>query len=256
MISKQKTMFNQRQKKRSQRIEFAIHKEVVEAFPCHHTHTLDKPVHSESPNIQNKSKTSASCASTQQRQHHASNVLARSVLYLGTSANSARLSLNLLTMLIPTLRKDLVKVVLAPSDIRAESRKLPHTVLLLVPVLVGAVCMSLHLDGLLALVCVPLVGYTQLVPADDFVVGHLLPLGATDEVLGAEGLVAEDGGGGGHGDEVVGGHGGPFFVEEGAVVDVDGLGDALAEAGPVLKRKKLLAGVPDKIESECYTFES
>jgi len=165
----------------------------------------------------------------------------RSVLYLGTSANSARLSLDLLTMLIPALRKDLVKVVLAPSDIRAETRKLPHAVLLLIPVLVGAVRMSLHLDGLLRFIRVPLVGYTQLVPADDFVVGNLLPLGATDEVLGAEGLVAEDGGGGGHGDEVVGGHGGPFLVEEGAVVDVDGLGDALAEARPVLEEGGLSA---------------
>jgi len=42
----------------SQRIEFAIHKEVVEAFPCHHTtYTLDKPVHEDSPNIQNNFKT-------------------------------------------------------------------------------------------------------------------------------------------------------------------------------------------------------
>ena len=36
-----------------------------------------------------------------------------------------------------------------------------------------------------------------------------------------------------HGDEVIGGHLLPDFVEEGAVVDAQGRGDAFAQAGPV-----------------------
>lgn len=137
-------------------------------------------------------------------------------------------------MLVTTFSEDLVKVVLAPPDVGRETSKLPYTIDLLVPVLVGGVCVTLHLDSLLGLVGVPLVGYTKLVPANNFVVRNTLPLGATDEVLCAESLVTEDRGVRSHGDEVVGGHGGPFLVEERAVVDVDGGSNTFAETSPVL----------------------
>lgn len=71
-------------------------------------------------------------------------------------------------------------------------------------------------------------------PADDLGGGDHLPLGATAEMLGLEGKVAEHAGGGNHGNEVSGGHGRPGFVEEGAVVDVEGWGNNFGEAGPVL----------------------
>ncbi len=47
--------------------------------------------------------------------------------------------------------------------------------------------------------------------------------------------VAEDVGVCCHGYVVVGWEGFPDFVQEGAVVDAHGWGDALAEAGPVLR---------------------
>lgn len=101
--------------------------------------------------------------------------------------------------------------------------------------LVGAVSVTLDLDNSLRVVSVDLMGHTQLVPPDDGVLGFALPSGATDEVLSPQTLEAEDAGGGGHGDEVGGGHGVPHFVEEGAVVDDEGGGDAFGETFPVLR---------------------
>lgn len=72
-------------------------------------------------------------------------------------------------------------------------------------------------------------------PAYYFVIAGLFPFRGADEVLGFEQGVAEDVGGGGHGYVVVCGEGFPDFVEEGAVVYAHGWGDALAEAGPVLR---------------------
>lgn len=71
-------------------------------------------------------------------------------------------------------------------------------------------------------------------PADDLGVRDLLELGGAAEVLGHEGLVAEDEGGGDHAEEFFGGHGFPEFVEEGAVINSEGGGDDLGEAVPVL----------------------
>lgn len=58
-------------------------------------------------------------------------------------------------------------------------------------------------------------------PADDLVVANFLPSGAANEVLGFEEGIAEDFWVGGHGDEFFGWHGFPFFVEEGAVIDLE-----------------------------------
>lgn len=73
-------------------------------------------------------------------------------------------------------------------------------------------------------------------PADDLGGRDHLPLGGTAEMLGLEGRVAEHVGGGDHGDKVGSRHGGPGFVEEGAVVNVEGWGDDVGQAGPVLMR--------------------
>ena len=77
----------------------------------------------------------------------------------------------------------LVKVILEPPDVWIQPSKLPHPVHLPVPVLVGAVCVALDCNLLAAGVCVSLMRHTELVPANDFLVRHLLPLGPTDEVL-------------------------------------------------------------------------
>lgn len=143
-------------------------------------------------------------------------------------------SLLSLAHLVSALSKHLVEVVLGPPDIGVEAGELPHAVDLLVPVGVVAVSVALDGDVLAGLVAVLLVGNTELVVADDLVVGHLLPLGAADEVLGHESGVAEDFGVGGHLDKLVGGHGFPELVEERAVVDAEGGSDALGEAVPVL----------------------
>jgi hypothetical protein len=144
----------------------------------------------------------------------------------------ARLS----TKALPPIRKDLIKIILAPPDIRRQAGKLPRTIHLLVPMLVGAVGMALVRDGFQGLVGVLLVGDAELVVGDYLGRGDHLPLGAAAEVLGLEGGVAEDGGGGDHGEEFGGGHGGPAFVEEGGVVYEDGGGDDLGETFPVLAR--------------------
>jgi hypothetical protein len=138
-----------------------------------------------------------------------------------------------LAKLISALSKDLVKVVLEPPDIRVQARELPHAVNLLVPMGVVAVRMALDGNVRASLVAVLLVRDAELVVADDLVVGNLLPLGAPDEVLGHEGGVAEDFGVGGHFHELVGGHRLPDLVEEGAVVDAEGGGNALGQTGPV-----------------------
>lgn len=151
--------------------------------------------------------------------------------HLSLSRNTS--SLLRLAHLIPTLSKDLIKVILRPPDIRVQTRKLPHAINLLVPMDIVTVRMALDSNVLTGLVAVLLVGDTQLVVAGDLVVGHLLPLGAADEVLGHEGGVAEDFGVRGHLHELVGGHGFPHLVEEGAVVDAERGRDALGQAGPV-----------------------
>lgn len=53
-------------------------------------------------------------------------------------------------------------------------------------------------------------------------------------MLGLEARVAEDGGGGDHGEEVRGRHGRPGFGEEGGIVYVESWGYDAGEAGPVL----------------------
>jgi hypothetical protein len=159
------------------------------------------------------------------------------VLHAGTSGNLNRLrntsSLLSLAKLVPTLSKHLVKVIFTPPNIRVKPRKLPHSIDLLVPVDVVAVRVALNGDVLASLVTVLLVGDAQLVIAGDLVVRDLLPLGAADEVLGHEGGVAEDFGVRGHLDELVGRHGFPELVEEGAVVDAKGGRDAFGKARPV-----------------------
>jgi hypothetical protein len=155
-----------------------------------------------------------------------------------TSARPLSLSRNTssllrLAHLVPTLSKDLIKVILRPPNIWVQARKLPHTVHLLVPMDIITVRMALDSNVLAGLVAVLLVGHAQLVVAGDFVVGHFLPLGAADEVLGHERRVAEDFGVGGHFHELVGWHRFPELVEEGAVVDTERGRDALGEAGPV-----------------------
>jgi hypothetical protein len=139
-----------------------------------------------------------------------------------------------LAKLVSALSEDLVEVVLEPPDIRVEAGELPHAVDLLVPVGVVAVSVALDGDVCAGLVAVLLVGHAELVVADDLVVRDLLPLGAADEVLGHEGGVAEDLGVRGHLDELVCGHGLPDLVEERAVVDAEGRGNALGQACPVL----------------------
>jgi hypothetical protein len=139
-----------------------------------------------------------------------------------------------LAKLVSALGEDLVEVVLEPPDIRVEAGELPYAVDLLVPVGVVAVGVTLDGDVRAGLVAVLLMRHTELVVADDLVVRDLLPLRAADEVLGHEGGVAEDLGVRGHLDELVCGHGLPDFVEERAVVDAEGRGNALGQACPVL----------------------
>jgi hypothetical protein len=89
-------------------------------------------------------------------------------------------------------------------------------------------------NGRPSLVCVFLMRHPQLVVADNLSVGDLLPFGGALEVLCHQGFVAEDLGVSDHCDEVVGRHGLPELVEEGAVVDAEGRCDAFSETGPVL----------------------
>jgi len=152
-----------------------------------------------------------------------------------TSSLSSSLLLILLNLVTLTAgSKDLVKVVLAPSNVRIQSSELPFTVNLLVPMLICAVCMTLHQDLRSCFVLVPLVRYTQLMPADDLVVGHLLELRGAAEVLCHEGLVAEDERTRNHADEFIGRHGFPDLVQEGSVVNSKSWGDDLLETLPVL----------------------
>jgi hypothetical protein len=138
------------------------------------------------------------------------------------------------TKALPPTLKHLIKIILSPPDIRRQTGKLPHAIYLLVPMLVGAVGIALIRDGGQRFVGVLLVGDVELVPGDALGGGDHLPLGGTAEVLGFESRVAEDGGGGDHGEEFGGGHGGPGFVQEGGVIYKDGGGDDLGEAVPVL----------------------
>ena len=101
--------------------------------------------------------------------------------------------------------------------------------------LITTVRMPLHQNLTARFVRVFLMGHAQLVVADDFRVRDLFPCGGAAEVLGHQAGVAQYVFVGDHGDEVVGGHGFPEFVEEGAVVDADGWGDDFTEAGPVLE---------------------
>jgi hypothetical protein len=124
--------------------------------------------------------------------------------------------------------ENLVKVIFAPPDVRVEASKLPHTVNFLVPVLIGAMGMTLHENRGHRLVGVPLVGHTQLMPPDDLVIRHLLPLRSTTEVLCLQGLVPEDSRIRSHRNKIFRWHGFPYLVEERAVVDAQGRCNDLA----------------------------
>lgn len=78
-----------------------------------------------------------------------------------------------LTALTASL-EDLIEVVLTPSDVRVQTGELPFTINLLVPMLVCAVCVSLHEDSGSCLISVSLVRHTELMPSDDLVVRNLL----------------------------------------------------------------------------------
>lgn len=80
--------------------------------------------------------------------------------------------------------------------------------------------MALDGDGRQRGIRIDLVRDAQLVVANDFGVGDTFPARSAKEVLGPQQGVAQDVGVRDHGDEFVGGHGFPEFVEEGAVVDL------------------------------------
>lgn len=109
---------------------------------------------------------------------------------------NSRLS-RLLAHLIPPGFKHLVKLKLRPPDVRAQARKLPHALHLLVPVQVEAVRVPADRDFRHARVFVHLVRHPQLVVPDYLLVVDALPFCAADEVLRAEERVAEDEGVGG-----------------------------------------------------------
>ena len=94
--------------------------------------------------------------------------------------------------------------------------------------------MALDRDGRPRLICVFLMWHSQLVVANDLIVGDLLPFRSSLEVLRHKSLITEDFRVRRHCDEVVGRHGLPELVEEGAVVDAEGRCDAFSETGPVL----------------------
>lgn len=130
------------------------------------------------------------------------------------------IALLVLAKRVAAISKHGLEVVLGPADLGVESRKLPHAVDLLVPVHVVAVRVALDGDRLAARVRVLLVRHAQLVVPDDLRVRYLLPARAADEVLRLEQRVAEDRLVADHGDELLGRHGLPDLVEEGAVVDL------------------------------------
>lgn len=124
-------------------------------------------------------------------------------------------------ILLTTSLEDLVKVKLAPSDIRVETSEFPHTVDLLVPMLVVAVGMTLDLDLLSCGIRVSLMWDSKLVPSDHFRVRNLLPLGLANEVLRHEGFVSENERIRDHLEVIGSGHGLPEFSEERTVVDLE-----------------------------------
>lgn len=128
---------------------------------------------------------------------------------------------------LPATGKDLVKVVFRPPDIWRQTGKLPLAPDLAIPVLVGAVGVTLDRHRRERLVRVLLVRYPQLVPAHDLGRRHHLPSGRAAKVLRLERWVAEHGGRRDHADEFGRGHGGPGFGQEGSVVDMEGGGDDL-----------------------------
>jgi hypothetical protein len=123
--------------------------------------------------------------------------------------------------LLTTSLENLVEVKLAPSDIWVETGKLPHTINLLVPMLVVAVGMTLDLDLRSCSVRVSLMRDTKLVPSNDCVVRDLLPLGLADEMLGHESFVSEDERVRNHLEVIRCWHGLPDLSEERAVVDLE-----------------------------------
>lgn len=144
-----------------------------------------------------------------------------------TSSLSGQLLGILVTQLITTLSKDSVKVILGPSDVWTQTGKLPDAIDLLVPMLVRAMSMALDKNLGSGLVLVLLMWNTQLVPANDFCIGNLLPLGRTTEVLSHQSLITENFWVGSHLDEFISWHCFPEFVQEGSVVDTEGWGNNL-----------------------------
>ena len=83
---------------------------------------------------------------------------------------ASKFLLLILTHLLSALSKDLIKIVLEPSNIRAQPSKLPLPIHLLVPMSVRRVRMALDSDGTESLVGIFLVRNTQLMPAHDLCV--------------------------------------------------------------------------------------
>lgn len=135
--------------------------------------------------------------------------------------------------------EDPIKVIwaisLVPPNQGLQSRELPHAVNLLVIMLVSSLAVTLQLDLLQVRRSVHLMSGTQLMVADNVIVGDLLPASSAEEMLRLDAWVTEELGVCDHGHEVLGGHGVPFSFANGGIIDEEFRGDDAFETFPVLR---------------------
>lgn len=116
--------------------------------------------------------------------------------------------------------KDLIVVILGPTNIGLNATKLPHAIHLAIPDSALTMRVSLESNFLHRFIHVLLVRHAHLVVPRNLGITNLHPLGGTNEVLRLQERIAQDMRVGRHGDEFVSRKAFPNLVKEGAVVNL------------------------------------
>lgn len=130
--------------------------------------------------------------------------------------------------------KYLVETQLVPPHVRPQSSKFPNPIHLPIEVVDDRMPMATQLDLLKANIRILLVGGTQLMMANDLVVGDLLPPALANQVLCLHCAIAQEAWVRNHGHVLIGGHLVPFPQPDHPVVHRQGRRNDTAQPLPIL----------------------
>ena len=116
--------------------------------------------------------------------------------------------------------KDLIMIVLGPSNIGFNASKFPYAVNFPIPYSTFTMCVSFDSDFGHIVVCILLMGYTHLLSTYYLIFARLEPCRCADKMLRFDPCVTKKIRIRGHAQKLLGGHGLPDLVEECTVINL------------------------------------